>query len=287
MIIQPRTAWRAALPRLSLQRLSNASLTHIVNHWPGDPRNLANRDTAELMRSWQRNHMDTRKWRDIGYNYVVDANGKIWEARGWNVGGHVLGNQNNRSVGILFAVGNNEPMTGAMQNAGHELRAWIEAMAGRELSPIGHSDWANKLCPGPYVLPWTRRGMPRADGDTVPVVDPLVAKPSKVGEVRTAPRFPLGRCTRHGRNSYFGPKSGPDHSVSGYFQRRAGGRKGHQGLFDWQERMAYRGWRITPDGLYGNETKRVALAFQKEKGLSQDGLIGTDTWRAAWESPIT
>lgn len=90
----------------------------------------------------------------------------------------------------------------------------------------------------------------------------------------TAPGFPLPA------GSYFGPKSGPGRSVSGYFSNR-------EDLRRWQARMAERGWRIAADGLYGPDTKRVATGFQREKGLSVDGLIGPDTWAAAWTTPVT
>lgn len=89
-----------------------------------------------------------------------------------------------------------------------------------------------------------------------------------------APAFPLPR------GWYFGPKSGPKQSVSGYYSHRSDLRR-------WQQRMKDRGWSITPDGLYGNRTASVARAFQKEKGLAVDSLIGNDTWDAAWEEPVT
>jgi hypothetical protein len=75
------------------------------------------------------------------------------------------------------------------------------------------------------------------------------------------------------------------------------GRRGHTG-FDsatdrnnlriWQNRMRVRGWTIGVDGLYGSETDKVATNFQKEKRFKPvDGLIGPDTWTAAWTKPIT
>ena len=88
------------------------------------------------------------------------------------------------------------------------------------------------------------------------------------------PKFPLPR------GWYFGPRSGPKRSVSGYH----GGRN-H--LKVWQRQMRGRGWKISTDGLYGPQTQRVARAFQKEKRLSVDGLIGKSTWDAAWEAPVT
>ncbi|CAM3623953.1 hypothetical protein NORO109296_00255 [Nocardiopsis rhodophaea] len=51
--------------------------------------------------------------------------------------------------------------------------------------------------------------------------------------------------------------------------------------------MRGRGWSITTDRLYGPRTERVARQFQREKGLTVDGLIVKTTWEAAWVSSIT
>lgn len=102
------------------------------------------------------------------------------------------------------------------------------------------------------------------------------AKPAPAKESASAPAFPLSA------GSYFGPKEGPSESVSGYFSHRADLRR-------WQQRMIDRGWIFEhgADGLYGPETRENAVAFQREKGLAVDGLIGPQTWRAAWEAPVT
>lgn len=55
----------------------------------------------------------------------------------------------------------------------------------------------------------------------------------------------------------------------------------------WQQRMRDRGWRIAVDGDYGPDSAAVAIAFQREKGLHADGVVGPDTWRAAWTAPRT
>jgi peptidoglycan hydrolase-like protein with peptidoglycan-binding domain len=55
----------------------------------------------------------------------------------------------------------------------------------------------------------------------------------------------------------------------------------------WQEQMASRGWRIGVDGWFGLETLAVAKTFQAEKGLVVDGVIGNQTWCAAWTAPVT
>lgn len=102
-----------------------------------------------------------------------------------------------------------------------------------------------------------------------PPTGPIVIAPGV-----PAPPFPLpdGHC--------FGPKSGPDWQHSGYYNHR-------EDLRTWQQRMADRGWAITADGLYGDQTAGVTKAFQSEKGLTVDGLIGPITWSSAWTLPVT
>lgn len=55
----------------------------------------------------------------------------------------------------------------------------------------------------------------------------------------------------------------------------------------WQAQMSARGWTIDVDGYFGNQTFRVVMAFQYEKNLGADGIIGPVTWDAAWTAPIT
>lgn len=55
----------------------------------------------------------------------------------------------------------------------------------------------------------------------------------------------------------------------------------------WQQRMAQRGWRIGVDQVFGPQSEQVARAFQAEKRLRVDGLVGPVTWTAAWTAPVT
>jgi N-acetylmuramoyl-L-alanine amidase/Putative peptidoglycan binding domain len=57
----------------------------------------------------------------------------------------------------------------------------------------------------------------------------------------------------------------------------------------WQAQMLARGWsRIgTPDGVYGQKSKAVCEAFQREKGATVSGEVDAHTWALAWTAPIT
>ena len=90
-----------------------------------------------------------------------------------------------------------------------------------------------------------------------------------------APKFPLPE------GYYFGPKSGPAQSVSGYYSHG-------DDLRLWQAQMLKRGWkRIRVTGLYDDATASVAQSFRREKGMGDSAAIGPKLWAAAWEAPVT
>ena len=54
-----------------------------------------------------------------------------------------------------------------------------------------------------------------------------------------------------------------------------------------QRRFGERGWRIVVDGRFGPKTDATVRAYQGEKALVVDGVIGPTTWQALWTAPIT
>ncbi len=96
--------------------------------------------------------------------------------------------------------------------------------------------------------------------------------------------------TSAGSSSIVTPASKPEVStgpgypgyVMGYNPNKADGN-----VSTWQRRMKDRGWTIGVDGVFGDETLRVVKAFQRDKDLGVDGLIGLNTWVAAWSTPVT
>ena len=103
------------------------------------------------------------------------------------------------------------------------------------------------------------------------------AKPAPKPKAGKAPKFPWPS------GHYIGPKSGPTRSHSGAVAAD------RPAIRQWQNQMKKRGWGGIgkADGLYGPKLQKVARQFQKEKGLSVDGLVGAATWRAAWEEKVT
>jgi N-acetylmuramoyl-L-alanine amidase-like protein len=124
-------------------------------------------DTAAAVRSIWYFHANSNGWGDIGYNYVVDIYGNIFQGRyyDWNyardhhkevVGGHTLNGHNFHSSGIA-ALGNfsEQGVPGSLINglgtiAGWKTTPWgfDPALAGRL---IGHRDADSTACPGTYL----------------------------------------------------------------------------------------------------------------------------------------
>lgn len=76
-------------------------------------------DNVLLVRLIQQFHVESRKWDDIGYNFLIGCDGNVYEGRGWTaIGAHTY-NFNKYSVGIAF-VGcfiNKTPPKAALANA--------------------------------------------------------------------------------------------------------------------------------------------------------------------------
>lgn len=122
-----------------------------------------------LLRSIYAYHTQSRGWSDIGYNFLVDRFGRIWEGRYGGVdrpvvGAHTL-NYNDYSF-AMSAIGNFEQVrpSRAMLEAYGVLFAWKLSLHGVDASSPsqwvgsktfkainGHRDAASTACPGKYL----------------------------------------------------------------------------------------------------------------------------------------
>lgn len=275
-----RADW-GARPAEFVNSLDYNKVRDMILHYPGTESPIAQDDESikRAMRGWQDYHIDKRGWSDLAYNVAVDQRGRLWEGRGYDRRDGATSGRGGTSMSILAIVANTEAPTAELLSGID--RAFQEALRRNATSAKGwHSKFVSTSCPGDALRDSGKFGFPVTGGIAIPVV----VEPSRpVGQALTNPDFPLDNgCHSHGTNAYFGPRYPLTNirSVSGYYTHGSD-------LLVWQQRMQDRGWRLDADGLYGPETARVARGFQSEKGLAVDGLIGPDTWDAAWTSPVT
>lgn len=110
-----------------------------------------------------------------------------------------------------------------------------------------------------------------ADVGTAPPSQPSPPKPGGA-----APPFP------YPADHYLGRPDPDPHCHSGFY-----GGVDQANVSTWQAQMRARGWNISVDGQYGDQSYNVCRQFQAEKGLGVDGLVGPQTWGATWTAPVT
>lgn len=145
---------------------SFTNVTHLIVHHSAGT-NVAN-DWAAIVRAIWNLHVNVNGWADVGYNWLIDPNGVVYEGRGDDVlGAHFCGtNGGTMGVCLLGDFTNIEPATAA-QNSLIELLAWkscdrsidplgvsLHASSGRNLRHIsGHRDGCSTACPGNMFYP--------------------------------------------------------------------------------------------------------------------------------------
>lgn len=157
--IVSRTAWGARPPR-SVATVAWSDRTGVAVHHSAGP-------TSQTVRQIQDFHMDVKGWSDIGYNFLVDQAGLLYEGRGWTARGTHSAGENVSHVAVCW-VGNStavEPTAVALATI-----RWVydEAcrLAGRVLQYSGHGQLPgeNTQCPGDQLRTWIAQGMPTTEG---------------------------------------------------------------------------------------------------------------------------
>ncbi len=130
-----------------------ASVTHVVINHTATSNDVA--DWAKVVRSIWNYHANTRGWGDVGYQYLIDPQGNIYEGRAG--GDDVIGaydGYNRGSVGLGYigcygncaylGLNNAKPST-EMIEAGNTLMAWKFSQKG--LDPRGSGEYCEQTLP--------------------------------------------------------------------------------------------------------------------------------------------
>ncbi|MFF3719855.1 N-acetylmuramoyl-L-alanine amidase [Streptomyces prasinus] len=145
-------------------------------HHSASGNNYTCAEAPSVIRSIYRYHTESMGWRDIGYNFLVDKCGKIYEGRAGGVanpvlGAHTLGfNSNSMGVAVLGTFSSTSPPAAAVTGVA-QLTAWKLGLHGMDPSAktyltsgggnlyakgtqvrlnviSGHRDGFNTECPG-------------------------------------------------------------------------------------------------------------------------------------------
>jgi hypothetical protein len=127
--------WRDGKPTL------NHTIKQVHVHHTASGNDYARRDVPALLRGIYRYHTHNLGWSDIGYNFLVDRFGRIWEGRAGGVGrpvrgAHTLGfNESSTGVAVLGTFTDTAPrrkvLTSIVRLAAWRLDHYKRRPAGR------------------------------------------------------------------------------------------------------------------------------------------------------------
>ncbi len=107
-------------------------------------------------------------WSGIGYNFVVDQEGNIYEGRGWNLQGAHCPDHNITGLGVQIAIGGDQEPSAKALAACRALYDEACKKTGRNLAKKGHRDGFATLCPGTHLYAWVKAGKPAGDYTEAP-----------------------------------------------------------------------------------------------------------------------
>jgi hypothetical protein len=147
--IHSRKEWGARAPRCSGGQMTpnRATIHHTVTP------TVDSLTVPQRLRQIQSFHQDSRGWCDIGYNYLVSRDGRVWRGRGAKTIGAHVANSNTGNVGVSFigTYTSTAPTETQMCNAARLLRRLHEDFGGVSLNRTdvkGHRQYGGTSCPG-------------------------------------------------------------------------------------------------------------------------------------------
>ena len=174
MIIVARSQWGASGWRGQPYTVASSVRTEWMAHYHGGPPRVS--VGAGVPREIEAIHL-ANGWSGVGYNFVVDQAGTVFEGRGWDlVGAHCPGH-NRTGIGIYLAVGGAQRPTAAALASARAVYDEASHRTGRALRKTWHGANYPTECPGAHLRAWVRSGMPAPaipppmTGDDMPLTD--------------------------------------------------------------------------------------------------------------------
>ncbi|MFM9634521.1 MULTISPECIES: peptidoglycan-binding protein [Streptomyces] len=152
--------------------------------WDGTPASVALSQRAEffvhydggahvtrtgyaIMRAIEAEHL-ANGWSGVGYAFVVDQAGNIYEGRGWGLQGAHCPGHNISGIGVQIAIGGDQEPSAKALAACRWLYEEACRKTGRTLVKRGHRDGIATACPGTRLYAWVKAGMPAGNYEPAP-----------------------------------------------------------------------------------------------------------------------
>ena len=247
MFFVDRIMWDAQPPRGGeFDALTPWRVKGVVIHHSGvenGPKGTA------AVHAFERHHL-SKGWDGIGYNWLVDETGTIFEGRGWEARGAATKGWNSKSISVCYTGwGFKQPHANALES--------IKALVGKAEEHFGRDMWVSThrrkgrtTCPGDWLGAWVEGGMTETKAPTDVDWDAIIRYFKDLRKQVEA--APLRRRSR----------GLPVRLVQAQLNSRG---------FD----------SGVVDGIYGRRTVKAVREFQGSQGfLKANGVVDGDTFGA-------
>jgi hypothetical protein len=169
MEIKPASSWGRVFngepPKIQKRKVKELTI-----HYTGVPGPITvdGKKIAQLIKNTETNHLARREdnMSAIGYNFLIDKNGTIWEGRGWDyrngANGNLEGNMSSISVCVLVGIRDNkltQPVVDAIRSLREEAEKKMKVVKKRKISVRGHRDHKPTSCPGERIYTMIQEGV--------------------------------------------------------------------------------------------------------------------------------
>ncbi|MCL4742341.1 MAG: peptidoglycan recognition protein family protein [Phycisphaerales bacterium] len=157
----PRSAWTRQGPIVS-RADPMGGINRITVHHDGMTPFTATSDAAASRRieAIRAAHVNGNGWADIGYHYVIDPSGRVWEGRPLSLQGAHAGGENNRNNLGIVVLGNYDDQRPTNESIA-SLDNFVAAQMQRYRIPVSrvytHQELKPTACPGRNLQAYMER----------------------------------------------------------------------------------------------------------------------------------
>ena len=219
LTINPRSSW--ATDRPPKGPLSSEDVRFLLVHHSASRNGHTGADTPGILRSFYDFHTGERGWNDIAYNFLIDADGGIWEGRAGSLSGPVAGDATGGNQGfsqLVCIIGDYNAISPTQKSLDSLLGmlAWLADRYGVSTAPgsevsfvsrgsnrwaagttvttptiTGHRTMSQTTCPGDHLYSYVAAGLTgdvdRVRGGSAGAPPSTTAPPTAAAPTTSAP----------------------------------------------------------------------------------------------------